>query len=168
MMASPGVGGRVRSLALSVNPFVPKPWTPFQWEPMDDLSSIRRKVGRLRRRLGRCGNVSLDAESGREAYYQTLLSRGDRRVGALLEEICHAEGAWWAVLQKHRRGEGSAALPSPDFYVHRRYDGEECLPWGFIDHGIDTRFLLAERRKALAGMQTAPCDVSSCHACAAC
>ncbi len=168
MIASPGIGGRVRSLALSVNPFVPKPWTPFQWEPMDDLSSIRRKLERLRRRLARFDNVSLDAESPREAYYQTLLSRGDRRVGALIEEICRSEGAWWAVLQKYRRGEGSAALPSPDFYVLRRYDGDECLPWGFIDHGIDARFLLAERRKALAGVQTAPCDVSSCHACAAC
>jgi len=168
MVARPAIGGRARSLTLSVNPFVPKPWTPFQWEAMDDLASLRQKLARLRQRLGRLRTVSFEAESPREAYYQTLLSRGDRRVGVLLEEIHESGGAWWAVLQKHRRAGGSAAVPSPDFYVHRAYDGDECLPWDFIDHGIDSRFLLAERRKAFAALQTAPCDVSSCHACQAC
>jgi radical SAM superfamily enzyme YgiQ (UPF0313 family) len=169
MRALPEIGGRIRSLTLSVNPFVPKPWTPFQWEPMESIESVRRKLGRLKRRLARYANVTVDTESPREAYYQTLLSRGDRRVGTILEAVHRERGAWWRVIQEaRRRGTGSDGAPSPDFYVHRRYDADELLPWAFIDHGIDQRFLLAERRKAFGAQQTPPCDVATCHACGAC
>jgi radical SAM superfamily enzyme YgiQ (UPF0313 family) len=165
----PEASGRIRSLHLSVNPFVPKPWTPFQWDAMESLEDLRRKLARLRRRLQRHANVTIDTESPRQAYYQTLLSRGDRRVGRVLEEIHRRRGAWWEVLQELRRsGGGPGGLPSPDFYVHRTYGTDELLPWAFIDHGIDPRFLAAERRKAFAGIQTPPCDVATCHACAAC
>jgi radical SAM superfamily enzyme YgiQ (UPF0313 family) len=161
------VKGRIRSITLSVNAFVPKPWTPFQWEPMASLDVLRRKIARLRGRVSRYPNVVLDAESPREAYYQTLLSRGDRRVAALLEEVHRGSGAWWQVVQERRR-RPHGGMPTPDFYVHRRYETDEMLPWSFIDHGIDARFLLAERRKALAARQTPPCDVATCHACGAC
>ncbi len=165
----PEISGRIRALGLSVNPFVPKPWTPFQWDAMECLDGLRRKLTRLRRRLQRYANVTVDTESPREAYYQTLLSRGDRRVGGVLAEIHRRHGAWWEVLQELRRSGGrSDVLPSPDFYVHRTYDVDELLPWAFIDHGIDDRFLVAERRKAFAAFQTPPCDVATCHACAAC
>jgi radical SAM superfamily enzyme YgiQ (UPF0313 family) len=165
----PEIAARIRALSLSVNPFVPKPWTPFQWDAMESLDGLRRKLARLRGRLRRHANVTVDTESPREAYYQTLLSRGDRRVGSVLAEIHRRQGAWWEVLQELRRGDGGAAgLPSPDFYVHRTYDVDELLPWAFIDHGLDERFLVAERRKAFAGLQTPPCDVATCHACAAC
>jgi radical SAM superfamily enzyme YgiQ (UPF0313 family) len=165
----PEIATRIRALNLSVNPFVPKPWTPFQWDAMESLDGLRRKLTRLRGRLRRHANVTVDTESPREAYYQTLLSRGDRRVGSVLAEIHRRQGAWWEVLQELRRGDGGVGgLPSPDFYVHRTYDVGELLPWTFIDHGLDERFLVAERRKAFAGLQTPPCDVATCHACAAC
>jgi radical SAM superfamily enzyme YgiQ (UPF0313 family) len=169
MRSLPDIGHRIRSITLSVNAFVPKPWTPFQWEPMDSLESLRRKLERVRRRLGPHPNVDVSTESPREAYYQTLLSRGDRRVGALLEEILERGGRWWQVIQEaRRRGRIGADGPSPDAYVHRAYGSDEILPWDFIDHGIDRRFLLAERRKALHAFQTPPCDVATCHACGAC
>jgi radical SAM superfamily enzyme YgiQ (UPF0313 family) len=162
-----GVTGRIRSITLSVNAFVPKPWTPFQWEPMAPLEVLRERIARLRGRVSRYPNVVLDAESPREAYYQTLLSRGDRRVAAILEEVHRSDGVWWRVVQERRRRPHDG-MPPPDFYVHRRYETDEVLPWGFIDHGIDARFLLAERRKAFAARQTPPCDVATCHACGAC
>lgn len=169
LMAEPEIGGRIKRLNLSVNPFVPKPWTPFQWEPLEALDGLRRKLGGLRRRLARCRNLALETESPRAAYYQTVLSRGDRRVGTVLEEIHRRGGAWWAVLQELRRSGGiDGIVPSPDFYVHRTYGADELLPWAFIDHGMDVRFLMAERRKAFAALQTPPCDVATCHACAAC
>jgi radical SAM superfamily enzyme YgiQ (UPF0313 family) len=169
MRALPRIGRRIRSLTVSVNPFVPKPWTPFQWEPMDSLDSLRRKLVLLRRRIASFQNVVIETESPRQAYYQALLSRGDRRVGIILEEIHRRRGSWWAVLQELRRaGSGESSFPSPEFYVSRAYDPDEILPWGFIDQGIDTRFLLAERRKALSGIQTPPCDVGTCRACHVC
>jgi len=169
MRVVPRIGRRIRSLTVSVNSFVPKPSTPLQWEPMESLGTLQQKLARLRRRLASLPNVVVEAQSPREAYYQTALSRGDRRVGIILEAIHRRRGAWWAVLQEFRHAGGaSRCVPSPDFYVHRAYDPGEMVPWGFIDHGIDTRFLLAERRKAFAGFETPPCDVATCRSCRLC
>jgi len=158
---------RVAHITVSVNPFVPKPWTPFQWEPMEQIPQLKEKVARLRRELSTVPSVSLDVESPREAYFQTLLSRGDRRVGRALHAIHVAGGDWWGVLRQWRR-DGIPGLPCPDDYVHRAYGDTECLPWDFIDHRISKSFLLVERRKALAGRQSAPCDTSTCTSCGAC
>ncbi len=162
---------RVGRLTVSVNPFVPKPWTPFQWDPMCDAAHLRAKHQRLRRALLRLPNVRLDWESPREAYYQTLLSRGDRRLGRFLAAVDLAQGDWWSVIrawQRDARSLGLDGLPHPDQYVHRTFDEQELLPWDFIDHKIAKRYLLAERRKALLAIQTPPCDTSTCRTCGAC
>ena len=165
---------RIGSVTVSLNPFVPKPWTPFQWDAMEDARSIKRKVAMLRGRLARLGQVELDAESPREAYFQTLVSRGDRRVGAILERLeaagCDSAGAIWHELSKiHREADaGETLLPDPDFYVTRHYVHDELLPWDFIDHHIYKWFLIAERKKAHHEHQSPPCDVERCTVCGAC
>jgi radical SAM superfamily enzyme YgiQ (UPF0313 family) len=159
--------GRVQRLTLSVNPFAPKPWTPLQWEPMEDAKSLKRKVDYLRREIGRLPNVAIDVESPREAYYATLLSRGDRRVSRLLLAISAAGGDWWRVIQEWRRAAGAEGV-DPDFYVRRTYGYDEILPWDFIDHALHKRFLWVERERAYAERQTAPCDVTVCRLCGAC
>jgi len=168
---------RIGSVTVSLNPFVPKPWTPFQWDPMQDARSIKRKVAILRGRLARLGQVELDAESPREAYFQTMVSRGDRRVGGILERLdaagCEGPGPVWHELSKIRRevraGSGKASsLPDPDFFVTRAYAHDELLPWDFIDHHIHKWFLLAERKKAHHEHQSPPCDVVRCTVCGAC
>src|SRR6266852_6808063 len=78
---------RVGRILVSINPFVPKPWTPFQWEPMEAIPSLRRKLAHLRRALGAIPAVEVETESPREAYLQTLLSRGDRRTAAILARL---------------------------------------------------------------------------------
>jgi len=161
-------GGRARvgRLLVSINPFVPKPWTPFQWEAMDDLGSLRRKLARLRRALGAIPAVQVETESPREAYLQTLLSRGDRRVAPILERLHHDPEAWWPTLKSLRGGRGGTV--DPDRFVTRPWPADAVLPWDFLDHGVDKRYLLAERRKALAERETPPCDTATCRACAAC
>ena len=81
---------RVGRIPVSINPFVPKPWTPFQWEPMEDLGVAQARSSRsVRRALARASPaVQVETESPREAYLQTLLSRGDRRVAPLLVSAC--------------------------------------------------------------------------------
>ena len=159
--------GRVGKIIVSLNPFVPKPWTPFQWEPMETLPCLKFKIQQLRKTLGKVANVKLDIESPREAYFQTLLSRGDRRLGVVLEAIHASDGDWWQVLRRWQRGE-FADLPHPDGFVHRRYGDDERMPWDFIDHRIAKSYLWIERRKALEARQTAPCDTTTCTSCAAC
>ncbi len=158
-------GGRVQRLALSVNPFAPKPWTPFQWEPMEDMRSLKQKIAYLRREIGRLPGVTLAVESPREAYYATLLSRGDRRVARLLLAIHATGGDWWRVIREQQRAAHGVA---PDFYVRRSYAYDEILPWDFIDHSLHKRFLWVERTRALAERQTPPCDVTVCRVCGAC
>jgi radical SAM superfamily enzyme YgiQ (UPF0313 family) len=158
---------RVANITVSVNPFVPKPWTPFQWDPMEPIPSLKRKVSVLRRQLGAIPNVHLDVESPREGYLQTLLSRGDRRLGRIVRRIHETDGDWWRVVRQWQR-EGEPGLPHPDQYVHRTYSESERLPWDFIDHRIQKSFLWVERRKALIARQTPPCDTTTCRSCAAC
>ncbi|HVM97053.1 MAG TPA: radical SAM protein [Candidatus Acidoferrales bacterium] len=158
---------RVANITVSVNPFVPKPWTPFQWDPMEPIPQLKEKFALLRRLLSAIPNTHLDAESPREGYFQTLMSRGDRRVGKVVRAIHEADGDWWKVLRRWQR-QGLDGLPHPDAYVHRRYDDDEIFPWDFIDHRIDKSYLWVERRKALMARQTPPCDTTTCHSCAAC
>lgn len=158
---------RVANITVSVNPFVPKPWTPFQWDAMQSIGGLKSKFGLLRQQLGKLPNVHLDTESPREGYFQTLLSRGDRRVGRFLEAVHDAGGDWWQVIRTWQR-DGLDELPHPDHYVHRTYAADEMLPWDFIDHRISKAYLAVERRKAFLDRQTPPCDTTTCTTCAAC
>ena len=159
-------------VTVSLNPFVPKPWTPFQWDPMEDARATKSKIALLRSDLAKLGPVELDAESPREAYFQTLVSRGDRRVGAILERLdtagCAGAGEIWHELRRIAREGDASGFPNPDSYVTRHYADDEILPWDFIDHHIHKWFLLSERKKAHYEHQTPPCDVSRCVVCGAC
>ncbi len=166
---------RVRRVSVSLNPFVPKPWTPFQWDAMESAPELKRKIALLRGHLMRLeGGVELDAESPREAYFQTLVSRGDRRVGAILRRLSgerrEEPGAIWQGLREIKReaATGADGLVDPDFFVTRRYAPEEILPWDFLDHHVEKWFLLSERKKAHYEHQTKPCDVTRCTVCGAC
>ncbi len=157
---------KVGRILVSINPFVPKPWTPFQWEPMAEIGELKRKLARVRRGLSAIPALQVETESPREAYLQTLLSRGDRRVAPILVRLHERPQAWWSVLKALRGGRED--LVDPDRFVHRAWGADECLPWDFVDHQVDKRYLLAERRKAYGELQTPPCDTHTCHSCGAC
>ncbi|OGU15285.1 MAG: radical SAM protein [Geobacteraceae bacterium GWC2_53_11] len=132
---------RLGEITLSVNPFIPKPFTPFQWCGMEPLPSLERKVKQLESRLKRLSNVKLKVESLRESYLQALLSRGDRRLSPLLIEM--AEGA---SLKKAARSCGI----DTDTYVERTIGRDEILPWNVIGTADQDR-LRREYDRALSG-----------------
>ena len=132
------------------------------------LKTLRERAQLLRRAAQRIPGATVDVESPREAYWQTLLSRGDRRLAPLLIAVHENDGAFWPVIQQAVRAGGLEGCPSPDDFVLRRYAPDETLPWDFIDHAVDKRYLLSEWRKALLERQTAPCDVATCETCGAC
>jgi radical SAM superfamily enzyme YgiQ (UPF0313 family) len=161
--------GHIGRITLSINSFVPKPWTPFQWDPMVTVAAGRAKLARVREALRRVPNVDVEGESPREAYLQTFLSRGDRRVGRWIEEIHRNGGTWWPALRSGRGGRREAeGLVDPDWFVHRTCDFRETLPWDFIDHHFEKLYLWTERRRAFAEREMPPCDVSTCKSCGAC
>jgi radical SAM superfamily enzyme YgiQ (UPF0313 family) len=114
---------RLGEITLSVNPFIPKPFTPFQWCGMEPLPSLERKVKLLESRLRPLSNVRLKVESLRESYLQALLSRGDRRLAPLL--VAMSEGA---NLKKAAKTCGI----DTDWYVQRKIGEDEFLPWSVI------------------------------------
>ncbi len=114
---------RLGEITVSVNPFIPKPFTPFQWCGMEPLPLLERKVKLLETRLKRLSNVKLKVESLRESYLQALLSRGDRRLSSLLVEM-----AGGANLKKAAKTCGI----DTDWYVQRTIGADEVLPWSVI------------------------------------
>lgn len=160
--------GRVGRITVSLNPFVPKPWTPFQWDPMVPVAAVQAKIAYIRRRTGRMPNVDLDADSPREAYMQTLLSRGDRRVADVIEVLARSERGWWQELGDIRRGKHPDVDLDIDGFVHREYAQDALFPWDFVDHHIERSYLWTERRRAHAERETEPCDVATCRTCGAC
>ena len=132
---------RLGRITLSVAPFVPKPSTPFQWAPYEEINSLKRKLKLIKNGLRGEGNVQLIHDLPKWGYVQTLLSRGDRRMGRIIL-AAHQNGGNW---QKTFRETNL----NPDFYVYREMDLDEILPWDFIDHGISKDYLRKEYLKAL-------------------
>jgi radical SAM family uncharacterized protein len=152
--------GRIGRITLSVNSFVPKPCTPFQWEPMEDVASLNKKNRSLEKAVKKIGNMNLIHDLPKWEYIQALLSRGDRRVGRLIR-AAHEQGGDWKKASK-------AIGMDTDFYVYRRRAFEEVLPWDFIDIGVRKEYLKNEYERALEGKYTPPCKVGSCKTCGAC
>jgi len=132
---------RLGEISVSVNPFIPKPFTPFQWCGMEPLPLLERKVKLLESRLRRLSNVKLKVESLRESYLQALLSRGDRRLSPLLAAM--ADGA---NLKKAAKTCGI----DTDIYVQRTIASAEAMPWSIIGTA-ETAMLRREYERALAG-----------------
>ena len=132
---------RLGEITLSVNPFIPKPFTPFQWCGMEPLPSLERKVKFLETSLRPLSNVRLKVESLRESYLQALLSRGDRRLSPLL--VSMSEGA---NLKKATK----ACAIDTDWYVQRDIAEGEFMPWSVIGTA-DNDMLRREYLRALAG-----------------
>lgn len=152
--------GKIRQIRLSVNCFIPKPSTPFQWFPMEDVSSLKEKQKWLRKSLNREGGVKVSFDVPKWAYLQTLLSVGDRRVGSILL-LSHQLNQDWTKVFRYSE-------VNPDFFVHRPKALEERLPWDFIDLGIRKEHLVKEYKLALKGIESDVCHVGECDRCGVC
>ncbi len=152
--------GRIGRITLSVNSFVPKPFTPFQWEPMETVESLKKKIRFLEKAVQKIGNMNMIHDLPKWEYVQALLSRGDRRVGRLLVAAQENGGDW----KKATKETGM----DTDFYVHRRRNFDEALAWDFIDIGVRKEYLKNEFARALEEKFTPPCKVGTCKTCGVC
>ncbi len=159
-LAASRVRKHMGTITVSLNCFVPKPFTPFQWHGMDTIAVLKNKIRTVRQGLKGVANIHVHAETPRLAHIQALLSRGDRKVGRLLAMAHENPGGWAAVLK-------ASPLPSA-FYVNRNRPLEERLPWDFIDHGIRKSFLAAEYERARQGKPSSPCPMIDCGNCGVC
>lgn len=129
-------------LTLSVSSFVPKPWTPFQWAPFEDVRRLEEKLELIKQGARRL-SVRVVHENPREAGLQALLARGDRRVADFIEAAAALDGDWRRAL---RAWDGD-----PAFYTRRRRDVAEILPWDHFDVGVRKAGLIREWERAGLG-----------------
>jgi radical SAM family uncharacterized protein len=159
------------NVTVSVSTFVPKPHTPFQWFGQDTLEQIEEKQDYLRSNL-RHRRIKLNLHDPRLSMLEAVFSRGDRRLGRVLERAlelgCKFDGwsehfsfAMW--MQAF-----SDCGIDPGFYSARIRDVNEVLPWEHIDSGVTREFLQREREKALAGETTEDCRSGICSDCGIC
>ena len=143
----------------SVSCFVPKPWTPFQWHPMEREDVLKRRMEIVRASVSRIRGVKLTGESPRLALVQALLARGDRRVGGTaIESALDSGGNWNRVLRD----------VDVNWYLHRPRDVDEVLPWDHVDAGVRKDYLLGEYRNAIQEAVTPACRIGDCRACGVC
>ena len=132
---------RFRRITLSINQFIPKPATPFQWEDLTDINLVRKRIRKISQALGKEASISVTHDLPKWNYIQALLSLGDRRVSQILVTVHQKNGNWPQALKE--------VHVNPDSYVYRKKGLDEILPWDFIDHGIDREMLKEEYLKAL-------------------
>lgn len=159
--------GKKANLHTGVSTFNPKPHTPFQWAKLDSLESVLEKQNLLKDQL-RSPGMKMTWSNPRETILEAALSRGDRRLGDIIEDAWRHGAkfdAWMDQFNYNAWIDAFDAAKIPfSFYTSRDRDLSEILPWDHINAGISRKFLEREYQKALRGETTDDCR-EQCHAC---
>lgn len=154
---------------ISCSSFIPKPFTPFQWEPEDTMESLKAKQKHLLE--------SIPSKKIKVSYHETptsllegVLARGDRRLSAVLYSA-YKKGCKFDSWDEHFKfdawmGAFEENNLDPYFYTQRRRDFSEVLPWDHLDYGISRKFLERENIKAHENETTPHCRIQ-CAGCGA-
>ena len=162
--------GRPVQINLGVATFIPKPHTPFQWEPQISLEESKQRINRLKQMLPRQG-FKFKWHDPEQSLLEGVFSRGDRRLARLLE-TAWSGGARLDSWSEHfdlaqwRQAAAACELDLED-YLRRREVGE-VLPWDHLHSGVDRSFLEAEYAKALQQQYTPDCRNQGCQGCGLC
>jgi radical SAM superfamily enzyme YgiQ (UPF0313 family) len=161
------IGNRAR-VHCGVSTFIPKPFTPFQWVPCDTVDQIRAKHELLHREMRRVPGLKLNWNDWKETILESLLSRGDRRLGDVVESAWRrgarfdawgehfAFDTWMAAMDEHGL--------DPAFYTHRERSLDELFPWDHIDAAVKKSFLAEDYQWSLREDTRIDCR----HQCFAC
>ncbi len=160
---------RPPQVTISVACFIPKPMTPFQWEPQEDMETLLAKQKFIASKITD-RKIRYNYHDARTSHMEAVLARGDRRLADALE-LAQKEGfrfdswedhfcydKWMDVLRR-------VGL-DPAFYANRSIPDDEILPWDMIDCGVSKSYLLRERHKAQQGTPTPGCH-DQCSGCGA-
>lgn len=161
--------GRAPEITVSVSCFVPKPFTPFQWEPQNSLDELQRKQLLLKDCI-KSRRINYKYHEAHVSRLEGVFSRGDRRLGTAIAEAAK-RGQRFDSWDEYFDYDNWMSIFAdcgidPDFYANRRRDENEILPWDFLDIGVTKRFLLREKHLSEAGMTTPDCR-TKCSGCGA-
>lgn len=155
-------------ITISLSTFVPKPFTPFQWEPQITLDEIDRRQKLLIETVGRNKHIKVNYHDGKTSVLEGVFARGDRRLGKVIYNAykrgCQLDGwnehfkfdEWMKAIEE----EGLTAAE----YCNRKRDFDESLPWDVINCGVSKKFLQHECEKAYRAETTPNCK-EKCAGC---
>lgn len=158
-----GDGRPPGTVTLSINPLIPKPFTPFQRQAMAGQREIEQKMDFIMQKLKKHKHIAVIVESPKWSLIQAVLARGDRRLGPVLMSVLQGGGgvgAWKKAFAEHQLDMA--------FYNHRERSQTERLPWQHLDMGVEAAYFSAEAAKAGAEEQTPPCPPDFCTRCGVC
>lgn len=163
--------GRALTVNVSASSFVPKPHTPFQWEPQDTCEELTKKREYLREQsMVPKSHIHLSAHKIDTVFLEAVFARGDRRLGKVMLSAfskgvkldswdeCFKFDSWMEAFKE--------CGISPEFYANRRRSFDEVLPWDHLDYGVTKEFLMRENQKAHESVTTPHCRIK-CAACGA-
>ncbi len=156
-------------ITVSTSCFVPKPHSPFQWERQVTMDEYIRRVNLLRDNM-KAKNVVYNWHDPQTSYIEATLSRGDRRMGRVIENVWRDGGrleAWsdYFSFERWMKAFDDAGV-DPTFYAHRQRDKDEVMPWDIVDVGVRRAHLWHEREQAYASELSPDCR-RQCSACGA-
>ncbi len=149
---------KIGTITLSINPFVPKPSTPFQWSPMEEERILKKRIAMIREMLKPVANVVVNVESLRMARINALLSMGDQRMADVME--LSLEQGWSRTLREYEKKQSSV--------IRIRYAPEDPLPWDILETGIKKSFLVRELKQAEKEKISSDCPLIPCDSCGRC
>ncbi|HEX4811139.1 MAG TPA: TIGR03960 family B12-binding radical SAM protein [Nonomuraea sp.] len=169
-------GSRDIRCTVSIGGFVPKPHTPFQWAGQADHETVDRRLKALRdalrgdREYGRA--IGYRYHDGKPSIVEGLLSRGDRRVGAVIRNVWESGGRFdgWSEHFSYDRWMAAAekAGIDVDWYTTREREENEVLPWDHLDAGLDREWLWQDWQEAISGGEVEDCRWTPCYDCGVC
>lgn len=161
------MGVKRLNITVSTSSFVPKPFTPFQWEKMEDKEKLLSKQDYLKRHLG--GRIKYKWHDVEASIVESVLSRGDRNIGKVIENAFNlgAKNDSWGEYFDFSNYLEAFKIESSDLfdYVKRDFAVGGRLPWDFVDIGVSEKFLIDEREKAFKGESTETCRKDWCFRC---
>ncbi|MED7930926.1 TIGR03960 family B12-binding radical SAM protein [Nonomuraea sp. LP-02] len=169
-------GSRDIRCTVSIGGFVPKPHTPFQWAGQADHETVDRRLKALRDSLrgdkeyGRA--IGFRYHDGKPSIVEGLLSRGDRRIGAVIRAVWEDGGRFdgWSEHFSYERWMAAAdkAGIDVDWYTTREREENEVLPWDHLDAGLDREWLWQDWQEAVSGGEVEDCRWTPCYDCGVC
>ena len=160
------------SVTVSVGGFVPKAHTPFQWFGQNGVPELRRKIGLVRESASKAKGVHVKWHDPAATLAEGLASRGDRRIGAVIERVWRNGGTfqeWSEFFDLDRWLDALAAEGlSADWFVTRHREESEVLPWHHLSAGLHRDFLWQDWRSALAEHGLEDCRWTPCYDCGVC
>ncbi len=140
--------GNKAKVRVGVSTFVPKPHTPFQWAALDSLDNIRRKQNLMRDEFGRAHGIIFNWNRPEETLVEAFLSRGDRRLGAVIQSAWEKGAKFDAWTDWQRPDAWLAAFAEHGldaaWYAHRPRLADEIFAWDHINAGVEKRWLLLD------------------------